>query len=68
MSSERFAPPRTVPPIGEQVRALRARGWSDRSIARHLNLPIDAVRAALCIPSYGPDGNYRIPVVEIVKA
>jgi len=67
MNSERFAPPRTGMPIASQVRALRARGWSDRSIARHLNVPLDAIRAALNIPTYGPDGNYRIPVVELVK-
>ena len=67
MSSERFAPPRPQTPVNETVRALRRRGWSDRSIARHLGLPLDAVRSTLGIRTYGPDGNPRIPVVEIVE-
>jgi hypothetical protein len=67
MSNERFAPPRQEQSVAEQVRDLRSRGWSDRSIARRLNVPLDAVRAALGLPTYGPDGNRRIPVVEIVK-
>lgn len=44
---------------------LRDRGWSDKSIARHLGLPLDAVRGALGITLYGPDGNPRLPVVTL---
>ncbi|MBA2126704.1 hypothetical protein DLM45_10820 [Hyphomicrobium methylovorum] len=63
MKGDRFAPPRNEPPFGERVRALRIRGWSDRSISRHLSVPIEMVRSMLGIVSYGPDGNQQTPIV-----
>lgn len=38
--------------IGDRIQALRVKGWSDRSIARHLGVPIEDVRRFLGIKFY----------------
>lgn len=57
-------------PVGIEVARLRKRGWSDRSIARHLGLPIDEVRASLGLKIYDRDGrevSQRIAELEAAE-
>lgn len=42
-----------------RVHALRARGFSDRSIAKHLGLPIVEIRKLLGIQSYVAGGQQK---------
>lgn len=50
-----------------RIKKLRALGWSDRSIARHTGLPLDAVQNVLGIKVYDKTGNVVPPVNVIVE-
>lgn len=49
--NHRYAPPppETLPPLPERILALRRKQWSDKAIARYLDVPIDTVRLVLGI-------------------
>lgn len=50
------------------IKRLRRIGWSDRSIARHMSLPLDAVQNVLGIKIYDTHGNVIPPMNLIVEA
>lgn len=49
------------------ISRLRRIGWSDRSIARHLNVPLDAVQHVLGIKVYDTHGN-AVPPRNVIVA
>lgn len=52
----------------EQIIRLRTKGWSDRSIAKHLRVPLDAVQQVLGIQTYVPKTDIpKKPVVVVTK-